>query len=51
MPYPKYFVGLALWLYHRFNQARCDFEDLPAGPGIIVGHEAIRRWCNELGAI
>ena len=36
MPYPKHFVGQALWLYYRFNLSHRDIEDLLTERGIIV---------------
>ncbi len=44
MPYPKHFVGQALWLYYRFNLSHRDIEDLLAERGITVSREAIRLW-------
>ena len=51
MPYPKHFVGQALWLYFRFNLSHRDIEDLLAERGITVSREAIRLWCIKFGAI
>ena len=51
MPYPKHFVGQALWLYYRFNLSHRDIEDLLAERGITVSRETIRLWCIKFGAI
>ena len=51
MPYPKHFVGQALWLYYRFNLSHRDIEDLLAQRGITVSREAIRLWCIKFGVI
>ena len=51
MPYPKHFVGQALWLYYRFNLSHRDIEDLLAERGITVTREAIRLWCIKFSAI
>jgi len=56
MPYPKHFVGQALWLYYRFNLSprRCAgpfIEDLIAQRGITVSREAIRLWCIKFGGL
>lgn len=50
-PYPKHFVGQALWLYYRFNLSHRDIEDLLAERGIIVTRESIRLLCIKFGAI
>ena len=51
MPYPKHFVGQALWLYYRFNLSHRDIEELLAERGITVSREAIRLWFIKFGAI
>jgi putative transposase len=51
MPYPKHFVGQALWLYYRFNPNHRDIEDPLAERGITVSRETIRLWCIKFGAI
>ena len=51
MPYPKHFLGQALWLYYRFNLRHLDIEDLLAERGITVSRETIRLWCIKFGAI
>ncbi len=50
-PYPKHFVGQALWLYYRFNLSNRDIEDLLAERGIAVTRESIRLWCIKFGAL
>ncbi len=50
MPYPKHFVGQALWLYYRFNLSHRDIEDLLAERGIAVSYQTIRLWCIKFGA-
>ena len=51
MPYPKHFVGQALWLYYRLNLSHRDIEDLLAERGITVSRETIRLWCIKFAAI
>ena len=41
MPYPKHFVGQALWLYHRLNLSHRDIEDLLPQRGISVSRETM----------
>ena len=47
--FPPEIISHAVWLYHRFGLSLRDVEDLLAERGIIVSHEAIRRWCAKFG--
>lgn len=47
--FPSEIICYAVWLYHRFNLRRRDFEDLLAERGIEVSYESIRLWCNKFG--
>ena len=48
--FPPEVIGYAVWVYHRFCMSLRDVEDLLAERGIIVSHEAVRRWCQKFGA-
>lgn len=47
--YPPEIIRYAVWAYHRFTLSFRDVEDLLAGRGIVVYHEAIRLWCIKFG--
>jgi putative transposase len=42
-------IGHAVLLYFRFHLNVRDVQDLLAECGLIVSHEAIRRWCDTFG--
>ena len=47
--YPGEVIAHAVWLYHRFTLSYRDVEELLAARGILVSHEAIRKWCQKFG--
>ena len=42
-------ISHAVWLYFRFCLSYRDVEELLLARGIIVSHEAIRKWCRKFG--
>src|SRR5208337_1725521 len=42
-------IAHAVWLYFRFPLSLRMVEDLLAGRGIMVSHEAVRRWAEKVG--
>jgi putative transposase len=38
-----------VWLYYRFTLSYRDVQELLFERGIIVSHEAIRKWCRKFG--
>src|ERR1700761_1429009 len=49
--FPPVIIQHAVWLYPRFTLSLRDVQDLLAERGIIVSHEAIRRWVIGFGPI
>lgn len=43
-------LGPAVRWYFRFHLTQRDIEELPLERGVVVCHEAIRRWCNKFDA-
>jgi len=43
--YPASIMGMAVWLYHRFNLSYRDVQEQMGYRGIIMSHESIRYWC------
>ena len=49
--FPPEIIQLAVWLYARFTLSFRDVEDLPAGRGIDVSNETVRRWFLKFGRL
>ena len=47
--FPGEIISHWVWLYYRFTLSYRDVQELLMERGIIVSHEAIRRWCQKFG--
>jgi putative transposase len=47
--FPVEIISHAVWLYFRFCLSYRDVEELQFARGVIVTHEAIRKWCQKFG--
>ena len=47
--FPAEIISHGVWLYYRFCLSDRDVEELLFVRGIIVSHEAIRKWCRKFG--
>ena len=47
--FPVEIISHGVWLYYRFCLSYRDVEELLFVRGIIVSHEAIRKWCRKFG--
>jgi transposase-like protein len=47
--FPGEIISHGVWLYYRFTLSYRDVEELLFERGITVSHEAIRKWCQNLG--
>ena len=47
--FPAEIISHGVWLYYRFCLSYRDVEELLFVRGIIVSHEAIRKWCRKFG--
>jgi putative transposase len=47
--FPAEVIAHAVWLYHRFPLSFREVEELLLARGVIVSHEAVRRWCERSG--
>jgi putative transposase len=47
--FPIEIISHGVWLYFRFCLSYRDVEELLFARGIIVTHEAIRKWCRKFG--
>jgi putative transposase len=47
--FPTEIISHAVWLYFRFCLSYRDVEELLFVRGVIVSHEAIRKWCHKFG--
>ena len=47
--FPAEIISYGVWLYYRFCLSYRDVEELLFVRGIIVSHEAIRKWCRKFG--
>jgi transposase-like protein len=48
--FPAEVIAHAVCLYHRFPLSFREVEELLLARGVIVSHEAIRRWCEKFGS-
>ena len=49
--YPREIIAYAVWAYHRVALNKADVEDLMVEWSVIVSHEAVRLWINQLVSI
>jgi hypothetical protein len=42
-------ISHGVWLYYRFTLSYRDVQELLFERGVIVSHEAIRKWCRKFG--
>ena len=47
--FPAEIISHGVWLYYRFCLSYRDVEELLFVRGVIVSHEAIRKWCRKFG--
>jgi putative transposase len=47
--FPIEIISHGVWLYFRFCLSYRDVEELLFARGIIVTHEAMRKWCRKFG--
>jgi putative transposase len=47
--FPGEIISHGVWLYYRFTLSYRDVQELLFERGIIVSHEAIRKWCRKFG--
>jgi putative transposase len=47
--FPAEIISHGVWLYYRFCLSYRDVEELLFVRGVIVSHEAIRKWCRQFG--
>ena len=47
--FPAEIISHAIWLYFRFPLGLRMVEEMLAARGIIVSHEAVRRWARKFG--
>ena len=47
--FPAEIISHGVWLSYRFCLSSRDVEELLFVRGIIVSHEAIRKWCRKFG--
>src|SRR5262252_5079506 len=47
--FPGEIISHGVWLYYLFPLSYRDVEELLFERGIIVSHEAIRKWCRKFG--
>ncbi len=47
--FPPDVIQHAVWLCYRFTSSFRDEEDMPAGRGVEVSYETIRRWVARFG--
>jgi putative transposase len=45
--FPAEIISHGMWLYYRFCLSYRDVEELLFTRGIVVTHEAIRKWCRK----
>jgi putative transposase len=49
--FPAEIVTHGVWLYYRLCLSDRDVEELLFARGVIVTHEAIRKWCRTFGQL
>jgi putative transposase len=47
--FPGKIISHAVWLSFRFPLSHRDIEGLLFVRGVLVSHEAIRKWCRKFG--
>jgi putative transposase len=47
--FPLEVISHAVWLYFRSPLSRRIVEEMLAARGILVSHEAVRRWALKFG--
>ena len=47
--FPVDIISHAVWLYRCFPLSFREVEELLLARGVVVSHEAIRRWCDRFG--
>ena len=47
--FPPAIIAHAVWVYFRFALSDGDVEESLAERGIVLTHETVRRWCQEVG--
>src|ERR671914_1335612 len=47
--FPVEIISHGVWLYYRFCLSYRDVEELLFVRGVLVSHEAIRKWCRQFG--
>ena len=47
--FPGEIISHGVWLYYRFTLSYRDVQELLFERGVIVSHEAIRKWCRKFG--
>jgi putative transposase len=47
--FPTEIISHGVWLYYRFCLSYRDVEELLFVRGVLVSHEAIRKWCRKFG--
>ncbi|MBL3670613.1 IS6 family transposase [Streptomyces sp. M2CJ-2] len=47
--YPVEVISHCVWLYFRFPLSFREAGELMPGRGVLVSHEAVRRWCTKFG--